>query len=495
MSRLTNAVHAPLRPLAWATLAFLLTLCGCGKSEEAPPLVADGDEEEEAESELPRYCEDGALGCSGDSKVILCVDGAWKTDKLCEEGWRCQAGLCFIVLPDGDGESEKVDLAEDEIEDLLAPRISSTSPNNGQENVATNVTTVDFNFNEPLDISGFHLAQDFHIKGGCTPVTIVEYVLLDNKRLLRFTIGLLQPGTGYTVSLAGDALKDLAGNLFPAYTLAFKTAGAPPADQDCEDDTPPALLSSDPAAGRSGVSPDLGQVLLTFTEPTRADGYDPSSQVAISGADGHLVSFVSSWPYTDRHALLLSLAENSRPLHAETCYTVNLAAGLRDLAGNTAGALSLTFTTGAILDGDAEAETQDTPETEEETAPVIPESVSLDSTQRSSCLVDQSQYEPGTYPEALVPTFKNGLLTLVHHNAPYAHCLSKFSASLVQNGATVKLYETAQLGTSCDASAGRCPFDVTYTLSGFVAAEYAVELYKAGESTPWRTTFTATARR
>lgn len=486
---------APAVVTVWLAFFCAFGLGACG-GESKTPAASDGDRTE-AESELPTYCEDDALGCSGETKVIVCRDGAWVTDRYCEDGKRCQAGLCVVVPVDGDTEAEAESLPEGEIEDLLPPQLSSTSPAEGATDVAVNVAYLDFIFNEPIDITGFRTVHDFSLKGGCgLHPMITGPELINGKRQLRFTIGKLEAGTSYIITLSDDSIKDLAGNVFLGATLTFKTAGEAPADTDCEDDTAPAILSSTPPNGRTGVSLDLGQLLVTFTEPVVAAAYDPAAKVTLSGADGHRVAFVASWPYADNHALLLSFTQDSRPLHPETLYTLALGAGLSDPAGNAAGALGLSFKTEALPDGDLDAEGElAEAERENEGELTIPDSVSLDTALRGSCLVDQSQYQPAAYPESLVPTFKDGVLTLVHHNAPYIHCSNKFAASLTQHGATLTIRETAQLGTACGADDGLCPFDVTYTLGGFVAARYDIEVYTQGAAAPQKLSFSATARR
>ncbi|HWJ03805.1 MAG TPA: Ig-like domain-containing protein, partial [Verrucomicrobiae bacterium] len=136
--------------------------------------------------------------------------------------------------------------------------------------------------------------------------------------------------TGYTLTLPSGALQDGAGNILAeSYSLSFTTE-APP------DTTPPGMVSTDPADGAQGVSPDK-VITITFTENILAgSAYD-----AIAVSDGvNQVNFTKS---IAGNTLTLS------PLTGwsyGTAYSVTIPANsIQDAAGNQLSGYQFGFST------------------------------------------------------------------------------------------------------------------------------------------------------
>ncbi|WP_169735723.1 beta strand repeat-containing protein [Intrasporangium oryzae] len=135
----------------------------------------------------------------------------------------------------------------------LAPTVVSTSPTDNAANVATN-TSITVTFSEPVDTTATPVAlscggdpKTYTATGsGTTTLTIAPDASLPT-------------GSVCTVTVTAAAISDVDGvdppdHLASDYTFSFTT------------DAPPAVVSTSPADGASGVDPG-SNVVVTFTEP------------------------------------------------------------------------------------------------------------------------------------------------------------------------------------------------------------------------------------
>ncbi len=114
----------------------------------------------------------------------------------------------------------------------------------------------------------------------------------------------------------------------------------------------------------------------------------------------------------------------------------------------------------------------------------VGDGATLSNVQNSDCLgntrttVDGD--EDGMFPAA---TFEanydssTGAVTAIHHNAVYNCCIDSIDVDLVQDGTTLKLYETEQVDMPC---ACVCPYDVSAQIDDLADGVYTVEFYLDG---------------
>ena len=139
----------------------------------------------------------------------------------------------------------------------------------------------------------------------------------------------LVPGTVYTV-LVRDSISDLAGNPL-GVTMAWQFTTAP-------DATPPSVTSRSPGVAATGVSVGA-TVIVDFSEAV--NGVSAATLTLTEGVTP--VAGTVSYSTTPSRATLTPAAQ----LAANTTYTVNLTAGITDLAANPLSPVTWMFTTGA----------------------------------------------------------------------------------------------------------------------------------------------------
>ena len=144
--------------------------------------------------------------------------------------------------------------------------------------------------------------------------------------------------TSYTLTIPAGAFIDASGNSSPPDTQSFMTAPA-------LDTTPPMFGSSVPANNATGVAVDAN-IVLTYDEAVQKG----SGSITLQPSGGTVVTIPIS-------AAQVSVAGNivtinpTTDLLAATTYTLMVPAGaFQDLAGNSAGSLTLNFSTAAALD-------------------------------------------------------------------------------------------------------------------------------------------------
>ena len=205
--------------------------------------------------------------------------------------------------------------------DTTPPAVVSTSPLAGATGVL-DASIVQVMFTEQVQASTI----SFTLSNGGTPVPAtvsydpaIQTVILD-------PVTNLAPATTYTVMLSG--VEDLSGNTMTAASWSFTTAPA--------DTTPPAVASSGPASGATGV-PVASKVTATLTEDVQASTI---SVTLLNGATP--VPATVSYDPSSRTVIL----DPAASLSPATTYTVMLS-GAQDLSGNTMSLTSWSFTTAA----------------------------------------------------------------------------------------------------------------------------------------------------
>jgi len=81
------------------------------------------------------------------------------------------------------------------------------------------------------------------------------------------------------------------------------------------------------------------------------------------------------------------------------------------------------------------------------------------------------------WPESLVLTYTNGVLTVRHINGVFNCCLESIEVVMELDGFTIELYEDEYAPEPCFCV---CPFDVTTPIANLTAGEYTVKVYVNG---------------
>lgn len=195
--------------------------------------------------------------------------------------------------------------------DAEAPSVTSTSP--AAEAVDVSPTAVvSATFSEPMNPADFG-AGGFTLTSP-TGAVAGSVAYQPSTRTATFAPALPLPlGTRLTATLAAN-VSDLAGNpLGAAFTWAFTVA---------RDTTAPAVLSTAPADGASGVAPTAA-IWARFSEPM-----EPSTLAGAFGVTG------TAGTVTWDAASLTATFTPAAPLAPGTSFTATLSTGATDLAGN-----------------------------------------------------------------------------------------------------------------------------------------------------------------
>ncbi|MBK9941935.1 MAG: Ig-like domain-containing protein [Kouleothrix sp.] len=210
--------------------------------------------------------------------------------------------------------------------DTTAPTVTGRAPVAGAADVLAS-TSVTATFSEAVNgvsAGSFTLTPS----GGVAVAATVTYDSASRTATLQ-PGALLAPNTSYTAALA-PAITDSAGNPLAATSWSFTTA--PP------DLTAPSVTAQSPAPGAADVAVGANPT-VTFSEAVAGVS---GATFTLSGPAGAVPASVSYNP-ASRTATLVPGA----PLAVSSSYTLNLAAGITDLAGNPLAPLSWSFSTAA----------------------------------------------------------------------------------------------------------------------------------------------------
>ncbi len=148
----------------------------------------------------------------------------------------------------------------------------------------------------------------------------------------------LAVGTSYTLTIPAGAFIDASGNSSPPDTQSFMTAPA-------LDTTPPMLSSSVPANNATDVAVGAN-IVLTYDEAVQKG----SGSITLQPTGGTVVTIPISTAQVSVAGSVVTINPTT-DLLAGTDYTLMVPAGvIDDLAGNSAGSLTLSFATAAALD-------------------------------------------------------------------------------------------------------------------------------------------------
>ena len=174
--------------------------------------------------------------------------------------------IIYFVLNPGPSENPIVDMAGNELEryefsfvtgaDNISPTVVSTYPANGTVGVSLNLAGISVTFSEEMSTAISSYTTDFEIWGtfpgapGWAP---------DHRTLYIPRNAAVALPVGVTVTFKLMSLRDLEGNLLGDYTFSFLVG--------TDVDLMPAVVSTIPANGATGVSRDLQTVSISFSEP------------------------------------------------------------------------------------------------------------------------------------------------------------------------------------------------------------------------------------
>jgi len=218
--------------------------------------------------------------------------------------------------------------------DTTPPAVTSTSPEDGATDVATNTAIVVY-FSEAMNASTLTAGTTFTLRDGTN--TVNGSVSYDAGTFsATFTpLSDISPNTTYTATIT-TGIQDLAGNGLAADQVwTFTTAALPPADT-----TPPSAVF--PWDGQTGLSPNIVFPVF-FSEPMNTATITTET-FTLSDGTSLVDGFVSyGWYYPG-----IDVAEFVAPsfLLLNTTYTGTITTGAQDLAGNGLAAdYVFTFTT------------------------------------------------------------------------------------------------------------------------------------------------------
>jgi hypothetical protein len=212
--------------------------------------------------------------------------------------------------------------------DTTPPTVTSRTPANGATSVqfGQNVVAV---FSEAVNGVGTSFTLVPQAGGAAIPAT-VTYDAAGTTATLNPTAN-LAASTAYTAQLTG-VIADVANNGLMPVSWSFVTAAA--------DTTVPTVTSKTPAAGATGVAVAVNITAL-FSEAVT--GVSGTSFTLVPQAGGAAIPATVTLDAAGTTATLNPTAS----LAASTTYTVQLTAGITDLAGNALAPVPWSFTTGA----------------------------------------------------------------------------------------------------------------------------------------------------
>ncbi len=219
--------------------------------------------------------------------------------------------------------------------DITPPTVISTQPATGSTNVDPNFP-VSATFSEPMNASTMtSAALTLRATGtGAAVAGAVAYNAATNTISYRPNDH-LDGLTSYTATIT-TAAKDSAGNALAAnLTIVFVTGPV-------IDNTPPRVLGITPA-NNAVVADASTPIVVVFSEPLEPASLTTTTfalKVTSSGAP--VAGSIQDTPGTNTARFV-----PSAPLAYRTNFTINLTAGIRDLAGNPVTAVQSAFTTDA----------------------------------------------------------------------------------------------------------------------------------------------------
>jgi len=183
-------------------------------------------------------------------------------------------------------------------QDTTPPSLIYSNPPNGAAGVSRALPVISFTFSEQMNRSGIDLAVtgDFPCTTSWSPDSRVLFLTRSNQP------NLLAQGETLTFTLNGTSshFSDMAGNPLPMTNLSF-TVGS--------DTTIPSVLSSDPVNLATGISPNLIQVSITFSETMQKS----------TSFSSNFPDFTATWS-SDQKTITITRKDQNTPLQYGTTY-------------------------------------------------------------------------------------------------------------------------------------------------------------------------------
>ncbi|OPY27597.1 MAG: Copper resistance protein CopC [Methanobacterium sp. PtaU1.Bin242] len=149
-------------------------------------------------------------------------------------------------------------------QDVSPPTVTSTNPANLATSVPVTLTTVTINFNENI-MAGANFAGVYIKNLSTDELTAIASKTINGNILTITPANKYLNNNSYLVYLPAGAVKDTTGNNMAAvYSYQFKTIAS------TADTTPPAVTSTNPVSGATGVSTTSRSVTITFSENIQA---------------------------------------------------------------------------------------------------------------------------------------------------------------------------------------------------------------------------------
>lgn len=216
-------------------------------------------------------------------------------------------------------------------QDVTAPSIAERDPAPGATGVGTGQSVM-VRFDEPMDLASVLAAFYWDGPGGPVPYQASSG---DGARYYFSPTRALEAGQNYTVGFTANTAMDLSGNYLPATNWSFTTTTT-------VDNTPPAIVSSSPADGETGVALEANFV-VNFSEPVDQGSFD-TNLIMVNPDLGQGLFFFSP----DGRQFTF---DPDSLLAPNTAYTVIFLLGfVKDLSGNaTTQTYQIRFTTGSSM--------------------------------------------------------------------------------------------------------------------------------------------------
>jgi len=184
-------------------------------------------------------------------------------------------------------------------DDTVPPTVVGTNPPNGATEVSRALPIVAILFSEPMN-TGVDLTYDFPVSLSWSPDRRTLFLTRTDQPTL-----LVENETyGFTLNGVSGNFRDVAGNPLPRTDFSF-TIGS--------DTTIPAVISTTPGHGATGVSRSLTQVSITFSE-AMSGGY------SITTLGTAFPTYTASWSQ-DKRTVYLTRNDQQTPLASGATYT------------------------------------------------------------------------------------------------------------------------------------------------------------------------------
>ena len=221
--------------------------------------------------------------------------------------------------------------------DITAPAISAAMSVGGATDLSANADII-LTFDEPILKGSGEIILTPTVGAPITIAVSDPRVTIVGGVVTIDPMADLALDTAYTLTIPAGAFVDASGNSSPPDTQSFMTAMA-------LDTTLPTVNSSVPANNATGVAVDAN-IVLTYDEAVQKG----SGSITLQPTGGTVVTIPISTAQVSVSGSVVTI-NPTVDLLAGTDYTLMVPAGpIEDLAGNSAGSLTLSFATAAALD-------------------------------------------------------------------------------------------------------------------------------------------------